>query len=365
MLQVTYIQKIRDQKGNIVSYILADSSGNQRSVDAYALKNAIYNGQILVDNLRLTSDGRLIDKKPDEKDSDVYGMDISSYMEYPVKQLSKLLDSVLVKNEIVSVPDNKTGGSLYGIKVWAGDRPGSFIGYPDSVIVKGNVRKGIKLRGDYRDHETKERFINNPNRVITHGIEDLFKVDIEHPEDYAVISFRLEKIKCNDGKGTMLDITAYGDVVFKDGAHGSRYVDNNVRLFNEEMDSIEDLITSIRIEKGCDDSHVIDEVIRKILPYFLNLSLIYIFGASKKYSGNINNIVLHMNLKAGKKVDNDNVAQLRGAASYNRSMDNFEEEIQHREEAAAQLQKKIHEQESIEKLQNSKSVKDIFNAFKR
>lgn len=66
MISVTCIQKVRDPQGKIVSYLLEDEGHNQKIVEPLNLKAAIINGAAQVTNLKLTSDGRLIDSNPNE-----------------------------------------------------------------------------------------------------------------------------------------------------------------------------------------------------------------------------------------------------------------------------------------------------------
>lgn len=63
MIQVRCIKKYRDKSGRIYGYRLADMDGRVQDVDAEDLKEAIENNLVIVSNLTLTSDRRLIDKK--------------------------------------------------------------------------------------------------------------------------------------------------------------------------------------------------------------------------------------------------------------------------------------------------------------
>ena len=65
MIQVKYIEKIRDKNNQIISYRLVDKNKNEVLVASNKLKEAIRSCQIEVVNLTLTSDNRLIDKKTD------------------------------------------------------------------------------------------------------------------------------------------------------------------------------------------------------------------------------------------------------------------------------------------------------------
>lgn len=61
MTKLVYTYKIRNRAGKIVGYQLMDDKGQIGSLNAGSLKQAIRIGEIVVDNLKLTSDGRLID----------------------------------------------------------------------------------------------------------------------------------------------------------------------------------------------------------------------------------------------------------------------------------------------------------------
>ena len=61
MIQAKCIQKFRDNSGNIFGYRLVDAQGQTRDFRSNELKNMISKGKLRVLNLKLTSNGRLID----------------------------------------------------------------------------------------------------------------------------------------------------------------------------------------------------------------------------------------------------------------------------------------------------------------
>lgn len=78
MIQAKCIEKIRDKNNNIIAYQLIDTNNCKQVVKPLQLKNAIKSGSILVSNLKLTKNNKLIDH--DENISD-----------YSPEQLRKIL----------------------------------------------------------------------------------------------------------------------------------------------------------------------------------------------------------------------------------------------------------------------------------
>jgi len=64
MFQATCIEKIRDENNNIIGYKIIGKDKKPISVKSESLKKAIKSGQLEVTNITLTSDNRLINKKP-------------------------------------------------------------------------------------------------------------------------------------------------------------------------------------------------------------------------------------------------------------------------------------------------------------
>lgn len=64
MLKAKCIEKIRDKNNHIIGYKLIDKNKNEVLVKSAKLKEAIRLGQLDIINLTLTSDNRLVDKKP-------------------------------------------------------------------------------------------------------------------------------------------------------------------------------------------------------------------------------------------------------------------------------------------------------------
>ena len=69
MMDVTCVKKERDKHNNIVGYILRGENGSGITrVTPEELKKAILDNRIHVNNLKLTSDGRLIDSNNSQID---------------------------------------------------------------------------------------------------------------------------------------------------------------------------------------------------------------------------------------------------------------------------------------------------------
>lgn len=64
MKKATCIRKVRDSKNNITAYILKDDKGKTVEVKPKELKEAIKLGKVSIDNLKFTSDDRLITCEP-------------------------------------------------------------------------------------------------------------------------------------------------------------------------------------------------------------------------------------------------------------------------------------------------------------
>lgn len=65
------VHKYRNKQGQIYGYRLQDLNGNLHDTTPDILKNAIYKNQITVLNLQLTSNGRLMDKAEENKQSNI------------------------------------------------------------------------------------------------------------------------------------------------------------------------------------------------------------------------------------------------------------------------------------------------------
>lgn len=61
-IKCTCLEKFRDKRGNIKGYRLQDFNGNKLDITPDNLKTCLFTKQLDIDNLKMTSDGRIIDK---------------------------------------------------------------------------------------------------------------------------------------------------------------------------------------------------------------------------------------------------------------------------------------------------------------
>ncbi len=107
MQMVKCINKIRDGKGKIIGYTLQSSTGETKKVEKNSLKEAVRNGKIGIVNMTLTSDNRLVDKRPDTP---------SKTMTAPSKQntnTESLLSRVKATGYTINTFDTDCGHKCY------------------------------------------------------------------------------------------------------------------------------------------------------------------------------------------------------------------------------------------------------------
>jgi hypothetical protein len=63
-MKATCVYKYRDSSGKIIGYKIQDANGNTQDIGSIELKNLIVSNEISIDNLTLTSDGRLLSTTP-------------------------------------------------------------------------------------------------------------------------------------------------------------------------------------------------------------------------------------------------------------------------------------------------------------
>lgn len=162
MVNARCIKKIRNNSGAIQSYVLEDSKGNIRQLESNLLKKIIKDGTLItVENLRLTTDNKLIDKyikQPEEEISKEQLTKVDKLRLYEAKQ--KLTGDIfefytnssgeifiqryydIPERKEVAIPDFVDGITGYG------DTRGQFgafseCRYIEKIIMHSNVKYGL------------------------------------------------------------------------------------------------------------------------------------------------------------------------------------------------------------------------------
>ena len=116
MIQATCIQKLRDEHNIIKGYIVQDTQGNKQQLEATQLKEWIFMGHIKIDNLKLTSDGRLIDAKPEEiSEHDIIALDSIKAGKTLALACNKLLSELGVQSRFEFIESTKKGAVIISL----------------------------------------------------------------------------------------------------------------------------------------------------------------------------------------------------------------------------------------------------------
>lgn len=94
-IKARYTKKHRDKQGRIVGYTLQDSTGKKVNFYSEDLKMHIKNKNLEVTNLKLTSDGKLIDKVEKEIIKPVKKQQDRPFRAYTLEELSEELESYI------------------------------------------------------------------------------------------------------------------------------------------------------------------------------------------------------------------------------------------------------------------------------
>ena len=129
MINIKCIGKIRNKNNVISGYALQDASGNQMDVNAKALKEAIKSGKVNCINLKLTRDGKLVDKTP-----------IEDLKKSEVKEIKDTPNAKIHRVKGMNTPPCMYGIAIKGIKTLIG-REGEYY--------CGSVYKNGKKLGDW------------------------------------------------------------------------------------------------------------------------------------------------------------------------------------------------------------------------
>ena len=112
MIAVKCTNKLRDNNNIIVGYEIVSVTGEKRVVSKDALKTAIANGQILVTNLRLAKDGKLVNRSTEEEAQIVKQFTQKNTSEEDAEKLKSRNERISLKANMVgtAVGLNDTGG---------------------------------------------------------------------------------------------------------------------------------------------------------------------------------------------------------------------------------------------------------------
>jgi hypothetical protein len=177
-MEVTCIYKFRDNTGKIIGYKLQDANRNIQDIGATELKNLIASNKLKVDNLTLTSDGRLMSTTPKISDSS----DFSLRKEFKGEHATK--DAPTRKNP------KDTFAEIDDIAVKAAALLGMYK-YNADVKIINKVDCGTRYYGDMTENGTY--YFSDYNI--------LFNVNNQKPENLKVI------IRYNDDVSDRSDST--------------------------------------------------------------------------------------------------------------------------------------------------------------
>jgi hypothetical protein len=136
---LTCVQKVRNNQGVIISYIMQDTeTGATQPIEAANLKYAIFNNKVAVNNLKLTSDGRLIDSTNGVGSSDIIGRRYIEgeklFINSTVQALNDLGVKATYQNVIHNVKNNDSSSNKIACAV---------IEISDGRVVGHNAKKGL------------------------------------------------------------------------------------------------------------------------------------------------------------------------------------------------------------------------------
>lgn len=211
-IDVEVVAKIRDKNNVITGYRLFDLAGGRRDVTAAALKQAIKSGQVNVKNLKLTSDGRLIDKKDTTQNQSIV-TDTPEQLENAIEKLMRLtlnefkkqikIDAGICVNEIRVENNGTLDGAFvnlfpeyYQIK----DKTGLHIGFSMTLWEekeRNNYMCTLCLDENFDNFEHNKHRDNKDTKAVFDSLNSSFQT-------FAVLGPKM----FNNGKVT--DVTAQG-----------------------------------------------------------------------------------------------------------------------------------------------------------
>lgn len=136
MIQATCIDRIRDKSGNIKYYILRDIEGKSVKLEAKQVKQAIFLGQLEVNNLTLTKDGKLISKdKNTQKLNAKNSLDVANIVSrMMILKATKMLNATILNNDLNEYYNQEIDGIIHTANVIIPNVCRDKHGYPINVI---------------------------------------------------------------------------------------------------------------------------------------------------------------------------------------------------------------------------------------
>ena len=155
MIQAKCTEKIRDKNNHIIGYRIVDKNKNEVLVKAEKLKEVIRAGKLDIVNLTLTSDNRLIDKKPDT---------VSKPTTTPSSKQSISAEAVLAKARAtgcnITTFDTDCGHKCYIVS--SPDNTKHFLLIPDNVEYLYNLSDRGAYNTNRGVHNTKlSKYMSN------------------------------------------------------------------------------------------------------------------------------------------------------------------------------------------------------------
>lgn len=266
----TCTHKFRDLHGRIYGYRIKDNYYNETDYEAAVLKDYIRNGMLEVTNLKLTSDGRLIDASPIKEELKVDGISKADNFEWPdydmveinrafVDALYKIIKdtSTNVKNaeltfvgvgkENVNSFLNKTEASGYK-KYLFENKTVLLIGNNDKYIIASsakmklaNTRVSGASTGVFEGLKLKKLVLKDIGSRSTEDMTNLFAfIDIDDLDIASIVTCSCKRMShmFNGAKTRRLNLTnfevEYVETFTNMFAHcETELICNNTKILNE------------------------------------------------------------------------------------------------------------------------------------
>lgn len=357
MITAKCVEKVRDKNDRIVSYILVDTQGNKTIMESDELKNQMFNNIIEVVNLKLTSDGRLIDKSEDEPQSNrvvrnATGDELIEFCRF--MQLEAELHDISimnVKSDYITINENRVQ-----LTHWKTAR---------YDIGSGNIIRALTVNGVGQD--------NGYNLV---------EID---QKKYTELKELVVGVACNINKevrynDTLCDYTIY----IRESIDGKPTITPRTQEMEENINKVIDAIEYSLYSKeghkevklfGLSSGTKLEEIKRAIVAFATSLLVMRALGVDTaehcRWGDKVkNNYKLESSRKIYKSV-HVMVERLLGMYSKQDSLvpknlaKNLDSEIGRDYYDRLKDEKMASQLKTTEKVKESKGIKGLFNAFKR